>query len=142
MKKIIFILTLTFGILACSSDDIINIDNSDLIGVWNWTNTDGGFGYHIHETPTSTGKQIVLNIKGNSIYVITENGNEVSNGTYEISLRESIYSGEMKRFITFSTEYQNQNIVLAGLIRILENNKLTIADNNVDGVESKYEKSE
>jgi len=141
MNKIIYIFILTLGVISCSSDDETRIDNSDLIGNWNWTNTDGGIGFHIHETPNSTGKIVELNIKDNNHYVIKENGNEVSNGTYEVIMKESIYSVEMERFIVYSAEYQNQNTIMSGIIRVLENNNLSIADNYVDGVESKYVKS-
>jgi hypothetical protein len=141
MKKIIYLFILTLGIISCNSDDEKVIDNSDLIGKWNWTNTDGGIAYHIHETPNTTGKIINLTLLENDTYSIIENGNEISNGTYEILMRKSIYSGEMERYIIYSEEYQNQNTVISGIIRILENNSLSIADNNTDGVKSKYIRS-
>jgi hypothetical protein len=141
MKKIIYLFILTLGIISCNSDDEKAIDNSDLIGKWNWTNTDGGIASHIHETPDTTGKIINLTLLENDTYSIIENGNEISNGTYEILMRKSIYSGEMERYIIYSEEYQNQNTVISGIIRILENNSLSIADNNTDGVKSKYIRS-
>ena len=136
MKKtlLIFILIIT----SCSSDDETKINNSSLVGKWNWTNTDGGIGYHIHETPTSTDKTIILNLDNNYSYSILENGSEVSNGTYEVTMRESIYSGEIERYIIYSSEYKNQNTVISGIIRVLDNNNLLIADNYTDGVESEY----
>ena len=43
MKKLIYLLILTFGIFSCSSDDETGIDNSGLIGKWNWISSCGGF---------------------------------------------------------------------------------------------------
>ncbi|WP_062062971.1 hypothetical protein [Aquimarina longa] len=142
MKNLIYLLILTLGIISCSSDNETEMNNPDLIGKWNWTNTDGGIAYHIHETPETTGKIINLNLLENFEYSITENGTEILRGNYEIIMKESIYSGEMESYLTYSTEnqtvYQNQNIVLSGIIRILENENLSIADNYADGIESKY----
>ncbi|MBE9489891.1 MAG: hypothetical protein IMY67_06325 [Bacteroidetes bacterium] len=46
MKKFIYLIILTFGILSCNSDDEtqdeVQIDISDLIGKWNWNSTCGG----------------------------------------------------------------------------------------------------
>ena len=43
MKKLIYLFILTFGIISCSSDDETGIDNSELIGKWNWISSCGGF---------------------------------------------------------------------------------------------------
>ena len=137
MKKLIYFFIINLGIISCSSDNQTAIDNSDLIGKWNWTNTDGGIGFQIHKTPNSTGLIVELNLNDDNHYSIKENGNEVSNGTYEISIKKSIYSGEMERFIICSATYQNQNIVVSGIIKVLNNNIL-ISNNNTDGIESKY----
>ena len=143
MKKIIYIFILTLGIISCSSDDETKIDNSDLIGKWNWTNTDGGIGFHIHETPETTGKIIHLNLNENYEYSVTENGIEISNGIYELIMKESIYSGEMERFIELQTiDQQYLGFVKNGIINIYENEKLNISDNNADGIGSEFVKIE
>lgn len=142
MKKMVYLFVLTLGIISCSSDDEIKINNSDLVGIWNWYSTDGGIAYHIHENPESTGTEIELHLNSNYSYEIIENGTEISNGTYELSMRESIYSTEQERFITYSESYQNQNVVISGIIRIISSDTLTIADNYVDGVGSGFKKIE
>lgn len=143
MKKLIYLLILTLGIISCSSDDETKIDNSDLIGKWNWTNTDGGIGFHIHETPETTGKIIHLNLNGNYEYSVTENGTEISNGIYELTMKKSIYSGEMERFIKLQTiDQQYLGFVKNGIINIHQNEILNISDNNADGIGSEFIKIE
>ena len=142
MKNLIYLFILTFGIISCSSDNETEINNSDLVGEWNWTNTDGGIAAHIHETPETTGKIIRLNLMGNYQYSVTENGTEISSGIYELNMKKSIYSGEMERFIKFPENQQYIGIVTRGIIKTYENNKLDISDNNYDGIGSGFEKIE
>jgi len=143
MKKIIYLFVLILGIVSCSSDDENEISNKDLIGKWNWTNTDGGIGFHIHETPETTGKTIHLTFTDNYHFSIVENGNEISNGTYELTLKKSIYSGELERFIILQTiDQQYVGFVKNGIVKTYENNKLDISDNNHDGIGSGFIKIE
>ena len=142
MKNIIYLFILTLGIISCISDNETEINNSDLVGEWNWTNTDGGIAAHIHETPETTGKIIRLNLMGNYEYSVTENGTEISSGIYELTMKKSIYSGEMERFIQFPENQQYKGIVTRGIIKTYENNKLDISDNNYDGIGSGFEKIE
>ncbi|WP_343330250.1 hypothetical protein [Polaribacter staleyi] len=143
MKNLIYLFILTLGIISCSSDDETRIDNSDLIGSWNWTNTDGGIGFHIHETPETTGKIILLNLNKNYEYSVTENETEISNGVYELIMKKSIYSGEMERFIKLQTiDQQYLEFVKNGIVQIDQNENLNISDNNVDGIRSKFVRTE
>jgi len=141
MKKLIYFIILSLGIISCKPSEKKEIDNSSFIGKWNWTNTDGGINYNIHKTPNTTGKVVSLILSENNTYSIIENGNEISNGTYEVIEKRSIYSGEIEPFIIYSNQYDNQNVVFSGIIKILNYNKLSIADNNADGLESKYVRS-
>lgn len=141
MKKLICLFVLTLGIVSCSSDDETEIRNSDLIGIWNWTGTSGGLIY-FEETPETTGKTIHLTLMDNYNFSITENGNEISSGTYELTLKKSIYSGEIERFIQFSENQQYAGIVMRGIIKTYETNKLDISDNNYDGIGSGFIKIE
>jgi hypothetical protein len=143
MKKLIYILIFTLGIISCNSNDGTTINNSDLIGKWNWTNTDGGIAFQIHETPESTGKTIHLTLMSNYNFSIAENGIEISKGTYELAMKESIYSGEMERFITIETiDQQYVGFVKNGIVNIDQNQALQISDNNYDGIGSRFEKIE
>ncbi len=143
MKNLFYLLLLTLGIISCSSDDETRIDNSDLIGNWNWTNNDGGIGFHIHETPETTLKVIHLNLNENYEYSVTENEAEISNGNYELIMKESIYSGEMERFIKIQTiDQQYLGFVKNGIVKIDQNENLNISDNNVDGIKSKFVRAE
>lgn len=141
MKKLIYLFVLTFGIISCSSDDETEISNSDFVGIWNWTGTSGGLIY-FEETPETTGKTIHLTLMDNYDFSITENGNEISNGTYELTLKKSIYSGETEKFIQFPENQQYTGIVNRGIIKTYETNKLDISDNNPDGIGSGFIKIE
>ena len=141
MKKLIYLFVLTLGIISCSSDDESEISNSDFVGIWNWTGTSGGLIY-FEETPETTGKTIHLTLMDNYDFSITENGNEISSGTYELTLKKSIYSGEIERFIQFPENQQYTGIVNRGIIKTYEANKLDISDNNHDGIGSGFVKIE
>ena len=75
-------------------------------------------------------------------YSVTEDGTEISSGIYELTMKKSIYSGEMERFIQFPENQQYIGIVTRGIIRTYENKKLDISDNNYDGIGSGFEKIE
>tara|TARA_R110002111_G_C5714495_1_gene347059 strand:+ start:78 stop:503 length:426 start_codon:yes stop_codon:yes gene_type:complete len=141
MKKLIYLFVLTLGVISCSSDDETKISNSDLVGVWNWTGTSGGLIY-FEETQETTGKTIHLTLMENYDFSISENGNEISNGTYELTFKKSIYSGEMEKFIQFPENQQYTGIVNRGIIKTYETNKLDISDNNYDGIGSGFIKIE
>ena len=143
MKNLIYLFILTLGIMSCSSDNETTIDNTDLIGEWNWTSTGGGINGDIHETPSTTGKTYKINLNSNYTYSLFENEIEISSGTYELTMKESIYSGTTERFITYSDNFQQpQNLVINGIVRTYEINNLSISDNNHDGIGSEFEKVE
>lgn len=141
MKKLIYLFFLTLGTFSCSSDDESEISNLDLVGLWNWTGTSGGLVYH-EETPESTGKTIHLILKDNYDFSIIENGNEISSGTYILSLKKSIYSEKTERFIQFPENLQYTGIVNRGIIKTYETKMLNISDNNYDGIRSGFTKIE
>ena len=143
MKKITFLYILVFGIISCNLDDNKRIDNSDLIGKWNWVSTKGGINGNINETPASTGKIIHLSLKNDYTFSIIENGNEISNGTYEITMKRSIYSGEIERYIKLETiDQQNIGFVKNGIVSAFQSQTLQISDNFYDGIGSTFEKME
>jgi hypothetical protein len=138
MKKLICLFILILGIISCSSDDEMEISNSDLVGIWNWTGTSGGLIY-FEETPETEGKVIHLTLTDNYNFSITENENEISKGIYELTLKKSIYSGELERFIKLLTiDQQYVGFVKNGVVNIHQNGKLNISDNNADGIGSEF----
>lgn len=148
MRKNIIFFIFAIGFISCSSNDETKIENSDIIGKWNWISTDGGFAFHIHEKPT-TENTFQLSLMKNYVYSIARNGNEVESGTYELVMKKSIYSGEMERFIICYAKNQQlqnieivQNVVINGIIKVYETNKLDISDNNYDGIGSGFVKTE
>jgi len=140
MKKLIYLFVLTLGMISCSSNDETQISNSDLVGKWNWTETSGGLIY-FEETPETTGKVIHMTLTDNYNFSVTENGNEISNGTYELTLKKSIYSGEMERFIKLLTiDQQYVGFVKNGIVKTHQKERLEISDNNYDGIGSGFDK--
>lgn len=144
MKKIILFLVLTIGSVSCNADGESEITNSTLVGKWNWVSTDGGIANNIHATPASTGNAVQLNLMKNYKYTLTQNGNEVESSTYELVPEKSIYSGEMEKYIrcTPTENKSHQSVVINGIIKVHETNKMTISDNNYDGIESQFERVE
>jgi len=142
MKKIVLVFLLTLGFFSCNSNGLIKIDNTDLVGKWNWLATSGGIANQINETPTTTGKNIELKLQKNHDYSIIENGIEIMSGTYDLSMKKSIYSGKMERFIKCSVNKPLQNVIVSGIIKIYESNRLNISDNFFDGIGSDFEKTQ
>jgi hypothetical protein len=142
MRSSIYILILILAVSSCSSDEDNHKANSDLFGEWNWEETNGGIAFHLHATPESTGKTIALNLNDNYTYSISENGNEMTNGSFEIIMKKSIYSGEMERFLQLSADQYYTDVVVNGIIRAYDSEKLDISDNNYDGIGSGFKKVE
>ena len=140
MKQSLILLFVVFALLSCEAENEDTIQNTGIVGVWNWLRTDGGFAFHIHESPETTGKTIKLCLTEDKKFRILENDLEVASGTYSLSLMKSIYSGELADYITYEGDYSDVNVVIAGIIEVLDNNILTIADNCYDGIGSTFER--
>lgn len=143
MKKITFLLLLAIVFISCTADDKLKIDSSEIVGVWNWTSTDGGMAFNIHETPESTGNEYQLILNSNYSYSLLENGNTISSGTFELSMRESQLFNRASKFITFSGDIEEaDNLVLNGMITRTDQETLTIANDFPDGIGSTFSKIE
>ncbi|GFD78221.1 MULTISPECIES: hypothetical protein [Tenacibaculum] len=138
MKTLLYIFA--FALISCASTQINKIDNSDLVGTWNWTNTDGGFGNHIHKTPETLNKNVQLTLLKNNQFSISKNDSLISKGTYTLEMKKAIYSNKQERFIQLSNDQQFSGIVLSGIIRLIKPNTLEISDNNYDGLGSRFVK--
>ncbi len=138
MNKLLIIPFLLFLIFSCDKNEVIDRSDYIIIGEWNWTRTDGGMDFNIHETPESTGKSIQIKLTNDSKFTLTEDGRVIFKSSYELSLKKSIYSGELEKYINLSENYQNQNIVLKGIVAIISNDTLTISDNSYDGIGSTF----
>lgn len=143
MKNLTYLLILTFGFISCKADYEPTIGNADIVGTWNWISTEGGIATNINETLTTLGKNYKLKLNTNYTYLVFEDENEISTGKYELTMRKSIYSSDMERFISYSDSFQQpQYLVLSGIIRVFEVSNLTISDNNYDGLGSRFGKVE
>ncbi len=123
------LLILLIIIVSCSDND--NNSDKKLIGTWSWVRTDGGFAFHIHDTPATTGKNIDLKFTSDGKYFYYTNGILSSEGTYQFSTQKSIVDGTDKKSIVFSVGGEM-------IIAKLDNTNLYLDDNNYDGVGSSY----
>jgi hypothetical protein len=64
----------------------------------------------------------------------------VSDGIFDLVLKDSIYSQELTVFIELTDNYSYQNVVIAGAIVSLDGQTLNISDNFSDGVASIFER--
>ena len=137
MKKIICLFVFVLVITSCTSDSEVKKDNFDIIGKWDWTSTSGGIsGTTI--TPLTVEKKYTLNLNGNYSYSLQENGVEIANGTYTLTMEKSIYSQKTERFITFK---EPEFPMVNGIINTYENRTvMSIGDNLYDGFGSSFEK--
>lgn len=143
MKKLIWLFALSLGITSCSSDTETaetKKNNLDLNEKWAWVSTSGGVA-GISSTPLTTGKNYTLIFKENNSYSLLENGIETANGTYSMTMKESIYNHKPENyFITF----QNSKFPVGNGIIITDESKTTmsIIDNVYDGFGSSFKKIE
>ncbi len=142
MKNLLLAISILCMLTGCKSTEDILLEDNMLMGNWSWKSTDGGFGFHIHQTPQSTGKSIQLILMKGNKYTIVENDSEVSSGFYLISTRKSIYTGEPGQYITILNPKENLPVVLEGILAIDEASNLAISDNHYDGLGSQFEKVE
>jgi hypothetical protein len=138
MKKSVIILLsgvlLICLALGCSKQTGLSVSEVQLHGSWNWVQTDGGIAYNVHETPASTGKNIILEFRKNNTCVITINGRVTGSGSYQLKTVTSIYDGKEKQLIEFADLREN-------LILSITGTSLTLADNAYDGLTSIYQKA-
>ena len=123
---------------ACDSDSGARIEGGDLTGTWNWVSTSGGLTGRASSTPATTGTTVQLELGADNRYTITENGTEVSRGTYSVALQKSIYSTEEQRFITYADSTPAVGVVFSGVIQLATADSLVIADNVYDGFGSTF----
>lgn len=140
MKKLLIIFSVILGFWGCDKEGEVVELNTELVGEWNWIGTSGGFAYHIHTSPETTGKSIQVIFSDNFECIIIENENVTFSGSYDLSLKESIHSHELKTNISLQENFANSNIVLNGIIVAMKNDTLSISDNYYDGVGSSFVK--
>ncbi len=136
MKKVIyFLVTLlaTVSITSCSKEVGKPTVEESLVGAWQWVRTDGGFAFHIHETPITTGKNIDLKITTNGKYSIYTNGALTSNGTYALEKRKCIHDHMEKTFINLSSDDDF-------MIEKVDRENLEVSDEVHDGIGSSYKR--
>lgn len=143
MKKLVYLFILSLAITSCSSDSETTQETQkkslDLAQKWDWVTTSGGIA-GITITPLTTGKNYTLIFKENNSYSLLENGIEIANGMYSLTMKESIYNHEMESFITF----QNSKFPVGNGIINTDEGKTTmsISDNVFDGFSSSFKRIE
>lgn len=108
-------------------------ESTGLAGSWEWVRTDGGFAYHIHDTPASTGKTISMTLTSDLHYTISINNVQTWDGTYTV---EEKGDGEnAQTWINFSDDAVQDMV-----INHVDATLLELSDNFADGVASQYKR--
>jgi len=141
MRKIIIFVLIVTGLISCEKDNDSLEHNSGLTGTWEWFRTDGGYAFHIHESPSTTGNTYLLKFTADSMIIIYENDINIFTGNYTIGKEKSIYSGEMEDYMFITENYNIHSIVISGIVEV-DNDTLNIDDNCYDGIGSRYSRIE
>jgi hypothetical protein len=134
LLPVIFILT-SLLFISCQTENKILISDSGIVGEWEWIRTDGGFAYHIHETPASTNENIEWVFTDKKRYSIYINGTLTSEGTYSLTKRSCIHSQEDKSWIDFSSSSDQDMMIEKIDAEILE-----LSDESYDGIGSQFKR--
>lgn len=124
-------------LVSCSKQQIAATEKGgdSLLGTWQWQRTDGGIGYHIHETPANTGKNVLLKLTAGNEFFIYTNGALTAQGTYGLRMQTCIHDQTNKTFIDFST---GQDM----MVEKREGSYLELSDEAMDGVNSVFQRIE
>ena len=128
MKKILFLILISF-LISCERNSE-NSTSENLIAKWNWIKSSGGIDGKV-ETPSSTGKNIVLEFSQNKVKVY-ENGILKSEKNYNIQTKTSIMGGQ-KQMLIYDPYQPDQSF-------LIENNKLFLSDECNDCYQYEYVK--
>jgi hypothetical protein len=131
IKKFILATFAFLALLSCRNDDELDIE--PLVGDWTWVSTSGGINGQINDTPTSTGKTIILSLKDDDTYTFTTNGTVTNQGTFKLYKDVSNLDHIERTYIDFSSTGHQ-------MIRSSDETNLYLSDDANDGVESHYKK--
>jgi len=123
-------------IVSCSKPVGDNPSNQQIIADWKWVRTDGGIANNIHDTPASTGKNVVLKITGDYRYAVYTNGILTSQGTYTLESQNCIHDHANKALINFSSPADQDMMIEKN-----DNSSLELSDNVYDGIISVFSKN-
>ena len=131
MKKFILATFALLALLSCRNDDELDIE--PLVGDWTWVSTSGGINGQINDTPTSTGKTIIMKLDSDKKYTITTNGTVTNEGTFSLYKNVSNLEHYERVYIDFSNA-PDQMIVN------IEEKTLILSDDVNDGYTYTYKK--
>jgi hypothetical protein len=133
LKALLYLTALiTLTAASCQDEGTKNNERSGLAGTWEWLSTDGGIA-GMHYTPSSTGKTMTLTITSDLKFYRYENNVLQAQGTYALSERKCIHTGENKPMLVFS---DLQNLTVENEI----SDTLELSDENYDGMNSTFKR--
>jgi hypothetical protein len=137
IMKIIFYLLIVLVLFISSCIKQANKISNDtgLAGTWQWVSSDGGISNNIHNTPSSTGKNIDLIITSDNKYFLYTNSILTSQGTYVLEIRSCIHDHKDKTLINFSSAFEQDMMV-----EKLDKDHLELSDEVYDGTGSSYKR--
>lgn len=125
---VVFVLLLT---ASCNNDEV---EVRTLYSKWEWIRTDGGFAYHIHDTPRNTGKNIQLEFKQDHTFAEYTNRKITASGFFTLDTQQCIHNRALKQVIRFSGGLPDM------MIETMEVNSLLLSDDANDGIDSQYKR--
>lgn len=132
-KTTCYLLFLLVIITSCSKQITAGLMDQTLSGTWNWVKTDGGFANNVHDTPSSTGKNVDIKFTADKQYFIYTNGTQTSQGTFTLDVRNCIHDHTNKNVIHFSQSTDHDM-----MIEKMDSLHLELSDDAYDGTGSLY----
>jgi len=118
MKNLIYIFILALGVLSCQSDDLIEFDNSDLVGKWKLTEAFISAGGPQYWVTVEDGEEFVF--YGNGTFTSSK-FSECAGGIFLIDSSKLIlefncegFESELENeegFITYKLEYESNHFI-------------------------------
>jgi hypothetical protein len=142
MKRSVFIMLIALAAACSKHNNILSGTEpqddhqpsyTTLTGTWQWVRTDGGIGFHIHDTPQSTGKKIELKLAADGTYAVFTNDTKTTAGTYTLETKTCIHDGKPKTYIRFSSDQ-------GFMVEKVDTHYLEVSDEFYDGVGSQYKR--
>jgi hypothetical protein len=137
MKRSYLFLMILIAAFACEDQEAAP---STLTGKWEWIRTDGGYAFHIHHTPQSTGKAVILELSTNQTYRHYVNGVLNSQGIFSLSKRKCIHDHQQKEVISFSSDTYAV-VPEEMMIESVDDQYLFLSDDHYDGLDSQYRRA-
>ncbi|UKJ08612.1 hypothetical protein [Solitalea lacus] len=143
IKQALLIFFCSF-LFSCEDKEIEASVEKMLTGTWEWESTDGGIAFNIHQSPTTTDKNVLLIFKPKRHYSIFVNNKLVEEGSFTFTKQKCIHNHSEKPVIQLNKTINTEpGVNIPAVIKMIENldeNTLTFSDENYDGIGSSFKR--